>query len=78
MRLQPWITPPPLSAALASSLNPRPTLLSGLRRALARKAYALAPDGTLAREVKTVAAKGALTFTVSPEDRTLHYELVAP
>ena len=42
-----------------------------------RKVYALAPDGTRVREVKTTATASALTFTVSPKDQTLHYELVA-
>ncbi len=42
-----------------------------------RKVYALAPDGTRTRQVKTKSAAGALTFTVSPKDRALHYELVA-
>jgi hypothetical protein len=43
----------------------------------ARKVFALAPDGTRAREVKITADAGALSFTVSPEDHTLHYEIVA-
>jgi hypothetical protein len=42
-----------------------------------RTVYALAPDGTRAREVNTAATAGALTFTVSSKDQTLHYELVA-
>ena len=42
----------------------------------ARKIYALKPDGTRAREVKTTATNGALTFTVSPKDQTLQYEVV--
>ena len=48
-----------------------------LAAAGARKVFALAPDGTRAREVKTTADAGALVFTVSPKDHTLHYEIVA-
>jgi len=48
---------------------------------LPRKVYALAPDGTRAREVPaTLAVTGPdaqIVFTVSPADQTLHYELVA-
>ncbi len=42
-----------------------------------RRVFALKPDGTRAAEVKTAFAAGRLTFTVSPKDNTLHYELVA-
>ncbi|HLP08066.1 MAG TPA: hypothetical protein VK178_07860, partial [Opitutaceae bacterium] len=42
-----------------------------------RTVYALKPDGTRARKVKTTYKDGLLTFTVSPKDNTLHYELVA-
>ena len=41
-----------------------------------RTVYALKPDGTRAREVKATYAAGRLTFTVSPKDQTLHYEIV--
>ena len=43
-----------------------------------RRVFALAPDGTRAREVKATYADAHLTFTVSPADQTLHYELLAP
>jgi hypothetical protein len=42
-----------------------------------RRVFALAPDGTRARKVKATFADGLLTFSVSPKDRTLHYEIVA-
>jgi hypothetical protein len=42
-----------------------------------RTVYALRPDGTRARKVKTTYANAILSFTVSPKDNTLHYELVA-
>jgi hypothetical protein len=42
-----------------------------------RRVFALKPDGTRAREVKATYAAGRLTFTVSPKDNTLHFELVA-
>lgn len=38
--------------------------------------YALAPDGSRAKEIKTSTANGALTFSVQPGDNTLHYEIV--
>lgn len=44
---------------------------------VARVVYALAPDGTRARRVTTEAVGGGLRFSVSPEDATLHYEIVA-
>ncbi len=42
-----------------------------------RTVYTLKPDGTRARKVQVAYAEGRLTFTVSPKDRTLHYEVVA-
>lgn len=42
-----------------------------------RKIYALAPDGTHAREIKTRFEKGILSWDVSPEDNTLHYEILS-
>jgi hypothetical protein len=41
-----------------------------------RTIYTLKPDGTRARKVKATYAAGRLTFTVSPKDQTLHYEIV--
>lgn len=43
-----------------------------------RVVYALAPDGSRSRKIKTTTKNGALTFTVQPHDKTLHYEVVAP
>ncbi|MFT3830929.1 MAG: hypothetical protein QM691_14595 [Opitutaceae bacterium] len=42
-----------------------------------RTVYTLRPDGTRARKVKTAYKDGVLSFTVSPKDNTLHYEIVA-
>ena len=42
-----------------------------------RHVYALAPDGSRARTVTATARDGALTFTVQPDDRTIHYEIAA-
>jgi hypothetical protein len=42
-----------------------------------RTVYALRPDGTRARRVKTTCANAILSFTVSSKDNTLHYEIVA-
>ncbi len=42
----------------------------------ARTVYALAPDGTRTRRVVTEAVGGGVRFSVSPEDATLHYEIV--
>ena len=42
-----------------------------------RTVYALKPDGTRARKVKTAFRNAILSFAVSPKDNTLHYELVA-
>jgi len=44
---------------------------------MARKVFALAPDGTRNREIETLVVDGAVSFTVSPEDKTLHYEMVS-
>ena len=41
-----------------------------------RQVFALKPDGTRAQTVKTTYASGLLSFTVSPEHKTLHYEIV--
>lgn len=41
-----------------------------------RTVYTLKPDGTRARKVKATYVDGRVTFTVSPDDKTLHYELV--
>lgn len=42
-----------------------------------RLVYALNPNGTRFRPVNANYANGRVVFTVAPEDRTLHYELVA-
>jgi hypothetical protein len=42
-----------------------------------RTVYPLNPDGTRGRKVKSTYANGILSFTVSPKDNTLHYEVVA-
>ncbi len=42
-----------------------------------RTVYALKPDGTRARKVKTSYSNAILSFAVSPKDNTLHYEIVA-
>jgi hypothetical protein len=39
--------------------------------------YALSPDGTRSQKVKSMREGGTLTFRVSPEDLTIHYEVVA-
>ena len=41
-----------------------------------RRVFALKPDGTRAAEVQATYTSGRLTFTVSPKDNTLHYEVV--
>lgn len=41
----------------------------------ARVVYALKPDGSRGRRVDASWADGRMTFTVSSEDRTLHYEV---
>jgi hypothetical protein len=43
-----------------------------------RAVFALAPDGTRVRRVPATAADGILEFSVAVDDRTLHYEIVAP
>lgn len=43
-----------------------------------RKVFSLAPDGTRKKEIRTATVDGAVRFTASPEDETLHYELVGP
>jgi hypothetical protein len=43
-----------------------------------RKVYALAPDGSRARELAPDRRGGGLTFVVGPDDHTLHYEIVRP
>ncbi|HQF37698.1 MAG TPA: carbohydrate binding domain-containing protein [Opitutaceae bacterium] len=40
------------------------------------KVYALAPDGSRAKRVEAKAEAGALVFTASAADRTIHYEIV--
>lgn len=42
-----------------------------------RAVFALHPDGRHGRRVDASYADGRLTFVVSPEDRTLHYEVAA-
>jgi len=42
-----------------------------------REVFALRPDGRRGRKVGVAYTDGRLSFTVSPEDRTLHYEIVA-
>jgi hypothetical protein len=49
-----------------------------LAGAAGRDVYALAPDGSRANKIKTSTHDGALTFTVQPRDKTLHYEVVVP
>lgn len=41
-----------------------------------RKVFALAPDGSRSKELAVSYADGRLSFSVSNDDRTLHYELV--
>lgn len=47
-----------------------------LTSAAGAKVFALAPDGTRARRVKTTKKNGDLTFSVSAADKTIHYEIV--
>ncbi|MFT3867073.1 MAG: hypothetical protein QM715_01120 [Nibricoccus sp.] len=54
---------------------PATILLAGIAP---RKVYALAPDGTRKKEIGTAQVDGAIRFTASAEDETLHYELVGP
>ena len=49
-----------------------------LRGDASRVVYALAPDGVRTKKIATQKRSGALTFTIDPDDRTLHYEVVAP
>ena len=42
-----------------------------------RTVYALRPHGTRAHTVTTAYNNSILSFTVSPQDNTLHYEIVA-
>ncbi len=42
-----------------------------------RKVYPLAPDGTRAAPVPSADQSGALTFSVGPNDRTIHYEITS-
>jgi hypothetical protein len=49
-----------------------------LAGAAGRQVYALAPNGSRANKIQTTSQDGALTFTVQPSDKTLHYEIVAP
>lgn len=48
----------------------------GLASKNPRQVFALKPDGTRAQAIKTTYANGLLSFTVSPEHKTLHYEIV--
>jgi len=41
-----------------------------------REVYALKPDGTRARRIKTEYKSGTLSFSVSAKDKTLHYEII--
>lgn len=43
-----------------------------------RQVFALAPDGTRAKPVPAVYQKGRLTFSDSPDDHTIDYEIVTP
>jgi len=52
---------------------PATITLAGLANA---KVYALKPDGTRAKAVTAETEDGVLTFTVQPDDRTMHYEIV--
>ena len=42
-----------------------------------RTVFALKPDGTRGRKVKASYRNAVLSFTVSPQDKSMHYELVA-
>jgi hypothetical protein len=64
-----WGTGPTIAERIPASIS--------LVSEVPRKIYALAPDGSRKREVPRRMVENALSFTVTPGDATLYYELVS-